>query len=138
PELALFSFGFLVPLLWATLSGGPWKVRRIAVVLAKIGLAMGAAPVGYQIFRMGYFAAIVPNTAIAKSAFGSNWQQGWHYVEHFFGLYKIWIPLSLVVFFLGRIVVRNVRAGDWLRLVTYLVPVFCGLGHCVYIVKVGG
>lgn len=142
PELALFSFGFLVPLLWAFFAKfakhGEAKRGFKILKLLKIGVAMGAIPVGYQIFRMGYFAAIVPNTAIAKSAFGSNWKQGWHYVEHFYGLYLLAIPLILIMFFLAKIVVENVRNRDFLRLAAYLVPVVCGLGHSIYVVKVGG
>ncbi len=134
PELALFSFGFLVPLLWATFAKRGFKF----VTLLKIGVAMGTIPVGYQIFRMGYFAAIVPNTAIAKSAFGSNWKQGWHYVEHFYGLYLLAIPLFLILFFLAKIVVKNVRNRDFLRLAAYLTPAVCGLIHSAYVIKVGG
>ncbi len=143
PELALFSFGFLVPLLWAVFGKRGVAKRGLKLasklwMLVKLGVAMGTIPVGYQIFRMGYFAAIVPNTAIAKSAFGSNWKQGWHYVEHFYGLYWLAIPLFLILFFLAKLIVENVRERDYLRLVAYLVPVVCGLGHSVYVIKVGG
>lgn len=134
PDLALFSFGFLVPLLWATYSGRvfrPWGALKLAA-------AMGALPVGYQIFRMGYFAAIVPNTAIAKSAFGSNWSQGWSYFENFYVPYALAIPALFFFLFLLNVVAESVANRDFLKIAAYVTPVACALLHGVYVVKVGG
>jgi arabinofuranosyltransferase len=57
PELAIVSVALLVVVLRSERS-----VRTIVRSLAYVA----ALPVAYQVFRMGYFAAIVPNTALTK------------------------------------------------------------------------
>ena len=51
-----------------------WKTRVLIVV------AGGLLPVGYQIFRMGYYGLLVPQTALAKDASGDKWGQGLIYL----------------------------------------------------------
>ena len=34
----------------------------------------------WQVFRMGYYGAVIPTTYIAKEGFGSRWAQGWLYL----------------------------------------------------------
>ena len=82
PELVLFSGAFFVLVL--LLGGGRprWK----------LALAMLAVPVAYQVFRMGYYGSLVPNTAIAKDSTNSNWERGWRYLKDFVGPYWLWIP----------------------------------------------
>ena len=36
-----------------------------------------ALPVAVEIFRIGYYATLVPNTALAKDSGGVYWEQGW-------------------------------------------------------------
>jgi arabinofuranosyltransferase len=60
-------------------------------------LAIFALPVAYEIFRMGYYATVVPNTALAKDAGGSHWSQGWHYATNFIGPYHLWVPALFAV-----------------------------------------
>ncbi|RVU41462.1 hypothetical protein EA187_18485 [Lujinxingia sediminis] len=139
PELALFSLGMMLPVIGATLRARGWpSVKASALLVVKMGAAMGAIPVAYQIFRMGYFAAIVPNTAIAKSAFGSRWEQGMHYAENFFGLYMLALPLLVALGFWMRRVVTTAQEREVLRLMAIVIPTFVGLFHCVYVIKVGG
>jgi arabinofuranosyltransferase len=88
PELALIGGLALVMMLIAE-SG--WA-RRAAIVVAG-----GLLPVGYQIFRMGYYGLLVPQTAIAKDASGSKWGQGFVYLHNFTGPYALWIPAVLLV-----------------------------------------
>lgn len=88
PELALVGGLALVMMLLAARS---WRTRAIIVV------AGGLLPVIYQIFRMGYYALVVPGTAVAKDASGSKWSQGWIYLTNFNQPYLLWIPAILLV-----------------------------------------
>ena len=88
PELAVL--GGLV-LLTMVLAPASWKLRAGIVVVA------GVLPVGYQIFRMGYYALLVPNPAVAKDASGSKWAQGFDYVGNLFSPYLLVLPLILLI-----------------------------------------
>ncbi|MYR07497.1 hypothetical protein GTV32_14840 [Gordonia sp. SID5947] len=106
PELTVV--GGLV-LLLVILAPSSWKMR--------LGMVFAAAvlPVGYQIFRMGYYALLVPNPAVAKDASGSKWHQGFIYVGNLFGPYVLVLPVVLAVVAGILIVVANrmrVTAAD--------------------------
>jgi len=88
PELALIGGLALMMLLVAERG---WK-RRVRIVVAG-----GLLPIGYQIFRMGYYGLLVPQTAIAKDATGSKWGQGMVYLQNFAAPYALWIPAVLLV-----------------------------------------
>ena len=49
-------------------------------------------PLAYQIFRMGYYGNLVPNTAIAKEGSSTNFDRGWQYFTDFVDPYWLWIP----------------------------------------------
>ncbi|GAC79279.1 arabinofuranosyltransferase [Gordonia malaquae] len=68
-----------------------WKMRVAMTAVA------GALPVGYQIFRMGYYAVLVPNPAIAKDASGAKWSQGFTYLGNLFSPYTLILPVILAV-----------------------------------------
>ena len=88
PELALI--GGLALLMMVAAAPG-W--RRRALIFA----AGGLLPVVYQIFRMGYYGLLVPQTALAKDASGSKWEQGLVYLTNFTGPYALWVPAALVI-----------------------------------------
>ncbi|BBY86044.1 flagellar motor control protein ZomB [Mycolicibacterium tokaiense] len=88
PELALIGGLALVLMLIAARS---WRTRALILV------AGGLLPVAYQIFRMGYYALIVPGTAVAKDASGAKWGQGWTYLTNFNAPYLLWIPAVVLV-----------------------------------------
>ena len=88
PELALIGGLALVMMLIAT---HDWHSRVLIVV------AGGLLPVGYQIFRMGYYGLLVPQTALAKDASGSKWGQGLIYLHNFTAPYALWVPVILLV-----------------------------------------
>ncbi|SDU71229.1 flagellar motor control protein ZomB [Gordonia westfalica] len=88
PELAVFGGLVLVLVFCAPLG---WKMRLGVVVVA------GALPVGYQIFRMGYYALLVPNPAVAKDASGAKWSQGFTYLTNLFGPYVLVLPVVMAV-----------------------------------------
>ena len=87
PELALIGGAALVMMLVAARG---WQ-RRVLIVVAG-----GLLPVGYQLFRMGYYGLLVPGTAIAKDASGSKWQQGFLYLTNFNRPYLLWAPVMLL------------------------------------------
>ncbi len=69
----------------------PWVFR--AATLSAAGLV----PVGYQVWRMGYYGLPYPNTAVAKDAGGAKWSQGWLYLQDLAVPYRLWLPLLLLV-----------------------------------------
>lgn len=88
PELALIGGLVLVMML---IVAATWR-RRLWIFAAG-----GLLPVGYQIFRMGYYALLTPGTAVAKDATGAKWAQGFVYLSNFNGPYLLWVPLVLLI-----------------------------------------
>ena len=88
PELALIGGLALIMMLIAARG---WRRRGLIV------LAGGLLPVGYEIFRMGYYALLVPGTALAKDASGSKWPQGFVYLANFNRPYLLWVPAVLLL-----------------------------------------
>ena len=87
PELALIGGLALIMMLIAAQG---WR-RRLAIVVAG-----GLLPVGYQIFRMGYYGLLFPGTALAKDAGGDKWSQGLIYLSNFNEPYALWVPVLLL------------------------------------------
>jgi arabinofuranosyltransferase len=88
PELALIGGLALVMMLMAARG---WRSRLLVVV------AGGLFPVGYQIFRMGYYGLLFPQTALAKDASGDKWAQGLIYLTNFNKPYALWLAALLVI-----------------------------------------
>lgn len=82
---------------------GPIVLRACIVAVG------GVVPVGYQIWRMGYYGLLVPNTAVAKEASGNKWGQGFKYMWDLAGPYYLWAPL-LVLAVVAALLVRSRRA----------------------------
>ncbi|MBO0679780.1 hypothetical protein JRC04_27260 [Mycolicibacterium sp. S2-37] len=108
PELALIGGGALIMQLVAART---WRRRALIVV------AGGLVPVAYQIFRMGYYALIVPGTAVAKDASGAKWSQGLTYLTNFVDPYALWLPLVLVALLGAVLLFMRSRPGrsGWVR-----------------------
>ena len=87
PELALIGGLALIMMLAVTQDWG----RRALIVVAG-----GLLPVGYQIFRMGYYGLVVPGPALAKDAAGDKWSQGLIYLSNFDRPYLLWVPAVLL------------------------------------------
>lgn len=104
PELALIGG---VALIMVAVAARGWR-RRLLIVVAG-----GLVPVAYQIFRMGYYALVVPGTAVAKEAGGAKWSHGLAYLTNFTAPYLLWLPLALVAA-LGAVLVST-RLGTWRR-----------------------
>jgi arabinofuranosyltransferase len=131
PELALFSLAFLL----VVLLGRPDQPRRAKVATVVWALALPAA---YQLFRMGWFGALVANTAIAKEASSTRWDLGWDYFKDFTGPYLLVIPVALLLIG-GYLPLLVGRAGPdrARRAVLLAFPVTAAL-NAVYVIMVGG
>ncbi|WP_269455194.1 terminal beta-(1-_2)-arabinofuranosyltransferase [Mycobacterium scrofulaceum] len=105
PELALMGGLALIMMLVAART---WR-RRVLVVAAG-----GLLPVGYEIFRMGYYGLLVPGTALAKDAAGDKWSQGMTYLSNFDAPYAVWVPVVLLVP-LGVLLLAARRRPSFLR-----------------------
>lgn len=105
PELALIGGVALVMMLIAARG---WR-RRVLIVVAG-----GLLPVGYQIFRMGYYALLAPGTALAKDATGSKWSQGFVYLANFNAPYLLWVP-ALLLLALGAVLLVTRAKPWWIR-----------------------
>jgi arabinofuranosyltransferase len=105
PDLALTGGFALIMMLIAART---WRNRVLIVV------AGGFLPVAYQIFRMGYYALLVPGTALAKDAAGDKWSQGMIYLSNFNQPYALWAPVVLLVP-LGLFVMSIRRRPSFMR-----------------------
>lgn len=117
--LFLSFFAGLAPLIRpeiTVLGGLVLLVLFCAPIGAKLRVSMVVAaavvPVGYQIFRMGYYAILVPNPAIAKDASGSKWGQGFTYLTNLFGPYTLLLPVILALLVGIVLVATRVRGGS--------------------------
>jgi arabinofuranosyltransferase len=129
PDFAIYGGPLTLILL---LQQTRWKAR------AKLALCAALPGGSFQIFRMGYFASLVPNTAIAKEAFDARWEQGLHYLDNTVGSYQLLVPLALTLIAALAVIIGLARAGLWLRALLPASLVFCGALHVLYVVRVGG
>jgi len=129
PDLAITSAIWIGLLLAAT---GGWG-RRAACLGAAVAL-----PAAYEIFRMGYFAALVPNTAIAKEASLSYWSQGIAYLVDFVQPYKLVAALALFAAAIAALCERLIQRGRTWPVLIAAAPVAAGLVQGLFVVRVGG
>jgi arabinofuranosyltransferase len=80
-------------------------------------VAGGVVPVGYEIFRMGFYGLLYPGTALAKDASGSKWAQGFVYLANFNHPYLLWAPAILLIG-LGLVALATRGRPWWIRRAT--------------------
>ncbi len=130
PELAILSAALVALLAFGTRGLG-WG-RRFGLLGAAVAL-----PVLYEIFRMGYYASLVPNSALAKEASRPYWSAGWRYLDHAVDPYWLWVPLLILG--IGAYLPLLLRdRGPTRRRLVMLVFLGAGLVDGLYIVRVGG
>ena len=128
PDMTLYSVAilvFVVACRWRSES----HRQRLRVLAAAAGL-----PVLYQLFRMAYFASLVPNTALAKAADRPHWREGLAYLVNLFAPYWLLLPVVVVVavaVLVGRPLDRKCR-------LTMAILPAAGCLHALYIVRAGG
>lgn len=133
PELAMLTALFLVVALAGQRRDDSWGGRARLV-----GRAL-AIPFAYQVFRMGYYASVVPNPAVAKEAASERWEDGWHYLRQTVDPYVLWLPLLTLA--VGGYLPRFLELGREGRTRAVLVVgVFLigGVLQAIYITRVGG
>jgi arabinofuranosyltransferase len=134
PDLAVLVFPVLCWALWYTWTAQP-SVKR-SLYLVSLFIAPGAV---WQLFRMGYYGALIPNTYIAKEGLGSRWDQGLIYLWDLVHTYML-LPVLVVVILLA------LRGGDrrpaithWMRqhgaVITLLLG---GFLHAFMVCRSGG
>jgi arabinofuranosyltransferase len=128
PDLAVMSGGFLFVLLARCRPARALRIVASAMII----------PTLYQLFRMGYFAALVPNTALAKEAFSTRWDQGWWYVRDFVDVYWLWVPCFALFVSWVCMLIAGWRTRHGRLVLLMLVPVVSGLLHAIYVVRMGG
>jgi len=134
PELSLVSIGFVAIVLVAQWRAQGWRGR-----FALVGAAL-VLPVAYQVFRMGYYGSLVPNTAVAKEATRAYWSAGVTYLRKtLVDSYALWLPIAaLLAGAYAPLVVELRRRGATRAL---LVVATYGIGafvEALYVVRVGG
>lgn len=133
PDMVLFSAAFLV-VVTVTLAR---RSRRGDAV--RIAATMIAVPAAYQIFRMGYYGSIVPNTAVAKNGTADNVSRGLAYLRDFVDPYWLWVP-ALVLAAGGYVPLALSLTASRQRRALAIVASFlvCGALQIAYVVRVGG
>ncbi len=136
PDLALFSGAFLLALLigYSRLAGGMRAINGGGPIL----LAAAILPLGYQLFRMGYFAAVVPNTALAKEAGDAYWTQGQRYAADFVGTYALWAPLLPLLGWWSATTVELWDRRNRAAALSTAAPVCAAVLHGLWVIRVGG
>jgi arabinofuranosyltransferase len=137
PDLALA--GLVLGVAFVALE---WRrgVRRLA------GLIVVAAvvPVGYEIFRMGYYGLLVPATALAKEASDARWGQGGWYLLDLLQTYELWFAGAGVALAALALLSRRGRSGPaasgtgGATALVAMAPVVAGLLLGLYVTRVGG
>ncbi len=131
PDLALFTGAFLIALVIVESDRRPKRI-------VGIGVAAFAAPVAYEIFRMAFFATLVPNTALAKEPGMAAWGRGAAYLGDFLEPYWLWIPLVVIGVVAVSYVVADARTRSIGPLAVTAAPVLSALVYGLYVVRIGG
>ena len=132
PECTVLSIAFVVVLCRMAAAAPVPRWRLLA--------AAAALPLAYQLFRMGWYASLLPNTALAKAASGSRWSQGWYYLVNTGGAYALVVPFGAMVAWAWSVrrwgFDRVFGGTDGRDLV--VATVAAALLYVAYVVKVGG
>lgn len=130
PDLTVLSAALLAGL-WLLHRPG-WRTTLKAAALA------GALPLGYEIFRAGYYGELVPLPALTKNAGTGHWARGIAYLADFTDSYGVWIALVLAAVIADQALRRPSGLGHRPELVAAAVPVLAGGASGLYETWIGG
>lgn len=131
PDLALFTAAFLVALVLVD-PNRSWRHR------ADVVLAAMAIPLAYEVFRMAFFGALVPNTALAKEPGMAAWSRGADYLRDFVKPYWLWLPAAVVLGIVAARTTDGIRSRRVGPVAITLAPVVSALVYVLYVVRIGG
>jgi arabinofuranosyltransferase len=134
PDLGIFSVAFAAFIAFTIVSVKEARAGR----LIRAAAACLVVPLAYEVFRMGYYAALVPNTAFAKEAGLVFWSRGWGYFRDAVDTYALWLPLSVLPWVLIASARRWHSAGHADRTWLVLAVVSAAVVHATYVVAIGG
>ncbi len=130
PDYLMYTAFFLAVLGWAGRRRGTMRLPGL------LGAAF-ALPLAVQLLRMGYYATMSPNTALAKEAFRLNLPQGVCYLRNFVGAYWLAGPLAAALI-LGVYRLRRIAGRDRVVAAAVAAPAVAALLHAGYLVAIGG
>lgn len=134
PDLLLISLCFLVAW-WGSDEVFRTHNRPVRLVASRLAWAF-VGPALYELFRMAYFASLVPNTGLVKSATSLWPSQGLAYLSNFLNPYWLWLP---IVFLLAVQATRAIsRRHDRRHSLLVMAPVVAGATSMLYFVAIGG
>jgi arabinofuranosyltransferase len=87
---------------------------------------------------MGYFASLVPKTALAKEPSLPHWGAGGVYFGDFFETYHLWLPFIICSIAIAALLVAARDRREWGRFVAVAVPAIAALAYITYVVRMGG
>jgi arabinofuranosyltransferase len=130
PDLSIMTVVVLAAVVIARRSRGVELVWLLVGCFALPGL--------YELFRMGYYGILVPNTALAKDAGGAYWSQGWNYLVDLVAPYWLLVPLLTLLAVVAMLSTRGPSRVGGPPLVAVIALPIAGLLHSAYIVRTGG
>lgn len=142
PEFALYTVLFLF---WYLICIYFRSGKKFIALIGDFAVAL-AIPAAYEIFRMGYYGNLVPQTAVVKTGTRERIKDGLLYISDFFYYYKAWLLIVLLVYLIGVIVflvkitqLRLWRDATYKKiLVFYALFLFGALIQTAYVVRNGG
>ncbi len=110
------------------------QIRHVAL----LGLCSWTVPIAYQIFRMGFYACLVPNTALAKEAGLASWLHGIHYLLDLVTAYHLWLPAAVLVALVAKPLRAVLDGGERGHAILTVALLLGGGLHGLFIVRAGG
>lgn len=134
PDLAVLVLPLFALALWHSNTTG--RGARHYIPLMVVAALPGCV---WQIFRMGYYGALFPNTYIAKEGLGSRWDQGLIYLWDLLSTYLLMPVLMAVVFLAFQTVGRRFNRREWLHRNGVVAALILGaIIHAVMVCRSGG